>query len=478
MHTRMNSSVDVADLLRYLSGESSEGEALRVRAWRDASKANAALLTALRHAGEVDPAPLSIDIVHAIERLHNRLDTVADPIISPIWLAAAPHTARQVSAPLFREHRGPSRVAWYALFGVILGGIIFAAGWHREMPRYVQSTQTAVGAAATIYTTGPGEQQAFGLSDGSTVALGEASRLEVPPDFRAGGHPIRVQGEAAFTVQHQSGDAFTVSVSGTRVRVLGTTFMVRHYASDTTTVVMVRYGKVMVRAGGMRTMVLTDAQQVVIGQQAMHVAPINGNQLYNLKGGNMNPMLLLYSLATTAGATPAVPTHTDVRAVVDSNPILTVDVLTRMTAFWTVIYKEKEDLVIAQAQDNVDRDRINPILEIGANDSEISYGLPNMVGLTADDPRVAAALQQVGLTGKQFNSYNTALFSALLTDQRLEQHAADSVPLTPVQVANIRLLKEHIDEFKAYRDTGLKLGGVYYDWMFGPKTAAALSHYK
>jgi len=182
--------------------------------------------------------------------------------------------------------------------------------------------------------------------------------------------------------------------------------------------------------------------------------------------------IICITLSAITGAT-TVTTRADLYTVVDSNPILTVDALTRMTTFWTVIRKEKEDSVIFK--DYVDV--IHPRMEIGANDFNYGWSLPDMVGLTADPP-VAAALQQAGLTGKQFNSYNTALYSALLTDERLEKHAADSVPLTPVQVANIRLLKEHIDELKALRATGMPLGEGYSDWMFGPKTAAALSHYK
>ena len=263
MHTRMNPSVDVADLLRYLMGESSEDEALRVRAWCDASTANAALLNALRHAGDVGPAYLPIDVARAMERLRERLDEAGG---STLELVPTPPVARQAFAPMAMERRARSRTGWYALAGMVLGVIALAAGWRTVVSRHARAA-----APVSVYATGAGERANITLPDGNTVALSVASRLEVPVNYLTGNHVLRLHGEALFTVRHQPGEAFTVLVDGAVARVLGTSFMVRRYTADTTTIVAVRDGKVAVRAGGMGSVVLTAARQVVIGEGSMRV---------------------------------------------------------------------------------------------------------------------------------------------------------------------------------------------------------------
>ena len=51
MSTHLPPEIDVAVLLRYLTGESPSDEARHVEAWRDRSPANAARLAALRGCG-------------------------------------------------------------------------------------------------------------------------------------------------------------------------------------------------------------------------------------------------------------------------------------------------------------------------------------------------------------------------------------------------------------------------------------------
>jgi len=113
--------------------------------------------------------------------------------------------------------------------------------------------------APLIYTTANGQRANITLPDGSTVALNVASRLEVAPDFAAGNRAVRLIGEALFTVSHAGGSPFTVSAGTTTARVLGTSLMVRHYATDSTTVVAVRDGRVSVHS-----LVLGAAQQVAV----------------------------------------------------------------------------------------------------------------------------------------------------------------------------------------------------------------------
>jgi ferric-dicitrate binding protein FerR (iron transport regulator) len=105
------------------------------------------------------------------------------------------------------------------------------------------------------YATANGERGAVTLTDGSTVILNAASRLDVPANYSSGNRTVRLIGEGLFTVSSHAGHPFTVISGLTKTRVLGTSFVVRHYGTDTTVMVAVRTGKVsvgttVVTAGG------------------------------------------------------------------------------------------------------------------------------------------------------------------------------------------------------------------------------------
>jgi ferric-dicitrate binding protein FerR (iron transport regulator) len=105
------------------------------------------------------------------------------------------------------------------------------------------------------------------LPDGSRVILNVASRLEVPMDYERGNRTLRLHGEALFTVAHLSGAPFTVIAGPSVTRVLGTSFVVRRYTTDTAATVAVREGKVAVQSA-----VLGAAQQIVVSEH--HVGQI------------------------------------------------------------------------------------------------------------------------------------------------------------------------------------------------------------
>jgi len=86
--------------------------------------------------------------------------------------------------------------------------------------------------------------------------------LELLFDVRA----VRLTGEAFFTVAHTDGTPFTVVSGSQETRVLGTSFLVRHYADETRAIVAVRDGRVAVHAteGKRATAVLGAQQQTVV----------------------------------------------------------------------------------------------------------------------------------------------------------------------------------------------------------------------
>jgi ferric-dicitrate binding protein FerR (iron transport regulator) len=139
------------------------------------------------------------------------------------------------------------------------------------------------------YTTGNGERATITLPDGGTVALNVASRLDVPLDYMAGNHTVRLVGEGLFTVPHHEGAPFIVMAGGTAARVLGTSFIVRRYATDTATLVAVSDGKVAVGST-----VVTAHHLLEIGQNSTAHMRSSDTSLFTFATGvlTLNNLLL------------------------------------------------------------------------------------------------------------------------------------------------------------------------------------------
>ena len=129
--------------------------------------------------------------------------------------------------------------------------------------------------APATYVTANGQRATIVLPDGNTVLLNVASQLQVPASFMTGDHAVRLlSGEAMFTVSHHDRTPFTVITGSTVARVLGTTFLIRHYTEDTAITVAVRDGKVAVGAT-----VVSAAQSVVVARAGVtHVVPVKASQ--------------------------------------------------------------------------------------------------------------------------------------------------------------------------------------------------------
>ncbi|HXC24793.1 MAG TPA: FecR domain-containing protein, partial [Gemmatimonadaceae bacterium] len=138
------------------------------------------------------------------------------------------------------------RGVWTAAAALVLGVVVTVLGWTAGVHHYGWGQRTAL--SMLTYATGNGQRATITLPDGSMAALNVASRLEVPTDYIAGNHTVRLSGEVLFTVSRHEGEPFTVVAGNTTARVLGTSFTVRHYSTDTTVMVAVREGKVAVGA--------------------------------------------------------------------------------------------------------------------------------------------------------------------------------------------------------------------------------------
>jgi transmembrane sensor len=170
-----------------------------------------------------------------------------------------PRTRKPVVPVLHR----PMFTGWarYAVASVIIGAVTLVAG-KQIWQEYVKGS---VPVPMLTYTTANGQRARVTLPDGSTALLNVASRLDVPADYTRGNHTLHLRGEALFDVTHHSRTPFRVIAGSDTTRVLGTSFIVRRYETDTAVTVAVRNGKVAVHST-----VVSANQQVKVGD-AGHV---------------------------------------------------------------------------------------------------------------------------------------------------------------------------------------------------------------
>jgi len=105
------------------------------------------------------------------------------------------------------------------------------------------SRQTKLEESRT-YATAIGQRITLQLTDGSRVTLAPQTTLRVPRDFGAQTRTLDLTGEAYFDVTDASRAPFVVRAGHVDARVLGTTFAVRHYASDAQVHIAVTTGKI------------------------------------------------------------------------------------------------------------------------------------------------------------------------------------------------------------------------------------------
>jgi ferric-dicitrate binding protein FerR (iron transport regulator) len=148
------------------------------------------------------------------------------------------------------------RGMWPSVAALVMAVLVTVISWNAGVSHVTQK----MARSTIVYTTANGQRANITMPDGSTVMLNVASRLEVPADYGTGHHTVRLVGEGLFTILRHTGMPFTVLAGSATVRVLGTSFLVRRYTTDSMTTVAVRDGKVAVRS-----VVLAAAQQVAVG---------------------------------------------------------------------------------------------------------------------------------------------------------------------------------------------------------------------
>jgi transmembrane sensor len=239
------SEMDWELLDRYLSGEASPDECQRVEAWLADDPERWAQLAALREA--IAKAALS--------------ESALEEAKAEVWARLERDiggeggvSGREGKRPPRRRGREfalSSGRPWFtlaaALILAVLGGTALGVLVFRWRP------SPAPAEAMRIASTPRGQRAMFRLPDGTQVVLGVASVLRYPREFRAGSREVSLEGEAYFEVVHDERRPFVVRAGDLVAKDLGTEFTVRAYPEDAGARVVVREGKVAIRAAAAAT---------------------------------------------------------------------------------------------------------------------------------------------------------------------------------------------------------------------------------
>jgi ferric-dicitrate binding protein FerR (iron transport regulator) len=257
------SEMDWELLDRYLSGEASAQERERVEAWLAEDPEHWVQLSAMRDA-IANAALTESAIEEAKVEIWGRLEREMGGGGEPGGGARHRRTARRARdfAPSSRRPWVTARQVAAALLLVVVGGSALAVllfRWRPLAPEVVMRSAT----------TTPGQRAVFRLPDGTRVVLGVASTLRYPDAFGSASREVSLEGEAYFEVVHDEERPFVVRAGDLVAKDLGTEFTVRAYPEDAGARVVVREGRVAIRAatGGGSERVVAQGQLGRLGAE-------------------------------------------------------------------------------------------------------------------------------------------------------------------------------------------------------------------
>jgi ferric-dicitrate binding protein FerR (iron transport regulator) len=250
----MSQSPDDELVDRYLSGECTPQEERVVERWARESPERAEMLRVMRDtlgaregggerkAGDVDPLAAWARLEREMRAPPPVPATGAPPRAPAIRTSG---TRKPVVLPA-RRSRWPVAIALAAAAAVLVvatPALLRVAG--------VSPNAREASIAMREVVTGNAERATVRLPDGSRVMLAAASRLRYPEDLdRIVPRTIVLKGEAYFEVAHDAARPFVVQAAHALTQVLGTSFSVRAYESDTLVRVVVASGRVALSVSG------------------------------------------------------------------------------------------------------------------------------------------------------------------------------------------------------------------------------------
>jgi len=222
---------------RYLMGEASAEEQAKVVAWMSAAAPGTS--RRVRSLGEDVP---SGELDAAADRVWRRVRSSGSWDVPMGKDAATPETPSRRTS--MRRAVAPQSLLnhWRRQVGlaVALCGVVGAMLWGR-------AHRTSRPDMVRTYVSAPGRLTTVQLASGVQAILGPATTMSVVVGASDRQTTVSLVGQAYFTVHAKDRAPFTVRAGHAVARVLGTTFLVRRYATDHAARVIVADGKVSVR---------------------------------------------------------------------------------------------------------------------------------------------------------------------------------------------------------------------------------------
>jgi ferric-dicitrate binding protein FerR (iron transport regulator) len=236
------SETDWELLDRYLSGEASPAERERVEAWLREDSERWAQLAALRDA--IAKAALTKSAVDEAKaeiwaRLAREIGETGLPSES---------AGRQGGRGHGREFAPSSGRSWFTKTQLAAALLLALVGGTTLGVLVLRGGFSSPAEAVHVATTGRGQRAMFRLTDGTRVLLGAASVLRYPAEFHDGSRAVSLEGEAYFDVVHDERRPFVVRAADLVAKDLGTEYTVRSYPHAPGARVVVREGRVAIRA--------------------------------------------------------------------------------------------------------------------------------------------------------------------------------------------------------------------------------------
>lgn len=232
-------------LQRYIKGEVSEKERLKIASWLDESPENMREFLVLRKLYDISLWQANTDKTNSVKKAH------------------------------YSIRKG--------MVGILKIAAIFLIGFlGSKLPQIQQSNQTHI---QTIHVPA-GQRAEVTLADGTHVWLNSRSTLKFPEQFSANARNVELDGEGYFSVQHNEKSPFTVQTPKYAIQVLGTEFNVKAYHNSPLFETALIKGSVEISSPNLKNGLQLKPNEIVsIENKLLKKSTINNNDYFKWKEG-------------------------------------------------------------------------------------------------------------------------------------------------------------------------------------------------
>ncbi len=137
-------------------------------------------------------------------------------------------------------------------------------------------------------TTPKGGQYQITLSDGTRVWLNAASSIRFPTHFPANERKVEIDGEVFFEVHKDHRRPFLVSFGNNEVKVLGTSFNIKHYGDEPVSQTTLVEGSVSLNSGGKKINMTPGQGARIDNKGGIQMEEVDVDQVTSWKDGYFN----------------------------------------------------------------------------------------------------------------------------------------------------------------------------------------------